>query len=159
MKARSIPASCLQRLRSERGGQLVEFALVLPILLVILSAIAEFGLLFRTANVTAAAAREGARLAAIPGNEENNYSRPRARIAEYLSQGYANGPAVVAIAPEAVQIAAGTNGAGVRVTITYTYDCIFLNPLIGLINGTFDDTITYQSTALMRTQIAAVAGP
>jgi hypothetical protein len=46
---------------------------------------------------------------------------------------------------------------GVQVTVTYTYDCQFLGPVIALMNGTFTPTMTYQTGALMRTQVAALA--
>jgi hypothetical protein len=38
------------------------------------------------------------------------------------------------------------------VTVDYTYDAMFLDPVIGLVNGSFADTVTLQSTAVMRTQ-------
>jgi Flp pilus assembly protein TadG len=54
-----------RRARRETGQSLVEFALVLPIFLLILMAIIDFGWAFRGYIVTTNAAREGARWAAI----------------------------------------------------------------------------------------------
>ena len=51
--------------RDKKGQSLIEFALVLPILLLVLFAIIEFGLAIMTANVLHTASREGARLAAV----------------------------------------------------------------------------------------------
>jgi Flp pilus assembly protein TadG len=51
--------------RSDRGTTLAEFALVLPLLLVILFAIVEFGIAFNRAQAVEAAAREGGRLASL----------------------------------------------------------------------------------------------
>lgn len=48
-----------------RGNAVVEFALVLPILLVILFGITEFGRAIMTKNILHTASREGARLAAV----------------------------------------------------------------------------------------------
>ena len=144
---------------SERGAALVELAMLMPVLLLILTGIAEFGLLFRTYEVTTNAAREGARLAALPGNEENDYLIVRQRVYAYL--GDASLPEIrlstITVAPEAMTI--GTlSAAGVRVTIQYPYRPLFLGLAAGLMNGTFAGPITHSSSALMRVQVAAV-GP
>ncbi len=59
-----------KRGRSEDGAQLVEFALVLPLLLLVVLGIAEFGFIFQRYEVITNAAREGARLAVLPGYTE-----------------------------------------------------------------------------------------
>lgn len=51
--------------KSEIGQSLVEFALILPVFIVILFGIMEFGRLWETTNVLTSAAREGARVAAV----------------------------------------------------------------------------------------------
>jgi len=48
-------------IKSQRGAAVVEFALVLPLLLMILVGIVEFGLLFYNKQVLTNASREGAR--------------------------------------------------------------------------------------------------
>lgn len=53
-----------QRPRSERGQSLVEFALVLPLLLVFLLGVADFGRVFTASITVEAAARNGAEAAA-----------------------------------------------------------------------------------------------
>ena len=54
-------------MRSQAGAELVEFALVLPILLLVFGGIVDFGLLLQRQQVITNAAREGARLAVLPG--------------------------------------------------------------------------------------------
>jgi Flp pilus assembly protein TadG len=49
--------------RSERGANLVEFALVLPLLLLILAGVVDFGYAFHDYIIITNAAREGARVA------------------------------------------------------------------------------------------------
>lgn len=147
MKARS----------SERGSQLIEFALVLPLLLLIIAGIAEFGLLFHAAEITGNAAREGARLAVIPGNETDGYATVISRVNGFLSDSGLTGLHETVAQPESIAIGGGLVSTGVRVTVTYTYPCRFLRPIAALMNGTFAPTITYNSTALMRTEVAAVA--
>src|SRR2546422_8062605 len=51
-------------LRNSRGQSITEFALVLPLLLVLVGGIVDFGLIFFIGQVIQNAAREGARIAA-----------------------------------------------------------------------------------------------
>ncbi|MCK4858006.1 MAG: pilus assembly protein [candidate division Zixibacteria bacterium] len=54
------------RIRNDsRGNAVIEFALVLPILLLVLFGITEFGRAIMTKNILHTASREGARLAAV----------------------------------------------------------------------------------------------
>src|SRR5438128_5981217 len=55
--------------RNERGSAAVEFALVLPLLLVVALALVEVGLLGRDRLLVEAAARAGARAAAVEADE------------------------------------------------------------------------------------------
>ncbi len=53
--------------RSESGAELVELALALPLLLLVVMGIIDFGFLFQRYEVVTNAAREGARIATLPG--------------------------------------------------------------------------------------------
>jgi Flp pilus assembly protein TadG len=57
-----------QRLRDERGATAVEFAFIVPLLLVLVLGIAEFGHAFQVQGTLASAAREGARVMALQNN-------------------------------------------------------------------------------------------
>ncbi len=52
---------------SERGAVAVEFALLLPVLVVLLFGIVQFGITFNRQQGIHAAAREGARVGSLPG--------------------------------------------------------------------------------------------
>ena len=52
-------------IRGNRGQSVIEFALVLPLLLLVLFGITEFGRCWMTQNILTSAAREGARLAIV----------------------------------------------------------------------------------------------
>lgn len=54
-----------QYVRSNRGQTVVEFALILPVVLLLLGGMLEFGRVFHDYLVVTAAAREGARTAAV----------------------------------------------------------------------------------------------
>ena len=51
--------------RDTQAGPIVEFAIIVPVLLILLLGIVDFGLAFFQQNLLVAAAREGARLAAV----------------------------------------------------------------------------------------------
>jgi Flp pilus assembly protein TadG len=55
----------LNRFRRERGQDLIEFALVMPLLFLMVFGILEFALVFFTYNTIADAARDGARYGVI----------------------------------------------------------------------------------------------
>jgi len=57
----------MRKLRRDNGQGMVEFALVLPILLLVIFGIIEFGRLLFTYSMISAASREGARYAAATG--------------------------------------------------------------------------------------------
>src|ERR1051326_7949194 len=78
---------CLGRFRDDRGAELIELALVLPILLFVSAGILEFGFLFQRFEVITNAAREGARLGALPGY---GLADADARTRSYIAAG-ANG--------------------------------------------------------------------
>jgi Flp pilus assembly protein TadG len=146
--------------RSDSAAELVEFALVLPLLLVLIVGVADFALLFQSYEVTTNAAREGARLAVLPGYNANNYATVHTRVAAYLAAGGAHGAFQANVVPVALDLGNGLTGSGVQVTLTYTHPFLFIGPVIGLINGTFASTLTYQTAAQMRTEIQMpVGGP
>src|SRR4029079_5353100 len=58
--------------RGERGAAAVEFALVLPLLVVLVFGIVEFSIAYNHKQGLHAAAREGARLAALPQSTQSD---------------------------------------------------------------------------------------
>ncbi len=61
----------------ESGQALIEFALALPLLILLVAGIVDFGLAMNTWNTTQNAAREGARIAAISNSEATIKNRAR----------------------------------------------------------------------------------
>ncbi|HXG92283.1 MAG TPA: TadE family protein [Blastocatellia bacterium] len=76
----------------DRGAVVVEFALILPFLVVLFVAIIDLGLLIREHQVVQNAAREGARFSSLPQNfvDSTNPSATAdaiaARVSDYLTQ-------------------------------------------------------------------------
>jgi len=57
------------KLREQRGAAAVEFALVVPLLIVLVLGIAEFGRAFQVQGTLSAAAREGVRVMALQNDQ------------------------------------------------------------------------------------------
>jgi Flp pilus assembly protein TadG len=106
----------------DRGAAAVEFALLLPVLLLIVFGIIDFGRALNAQITLTQAAREGARLAAL--NQPNVVSRTQA-AATGLS------PVGVSVTP----CPAGA-GQGVNATVVTSYTFSFVTP-IGAIAGLF----------------------
>jgi Flp pilus assembly protein TadG len=108
------------RLRGERGATAVEFALVLPLLIVLVLGIAEFGRAFQVSGQLSAAAREGVRVMALQND-------PAAARQAVRNAAPALDPAVtdaqITITPASCPVSGATN-ATVRLTVTYPHPFI-----------------------------------
>ena len=145
----------LSRVRGQRGAELVEFALTFPMLLLVLLGIIDFGFLFQRYEVLTNAAREGARVAVLPGYGAGDVV---ARVNEYLATGGLTGATTTPLPATSVAIGgACMTLAGVRVTYPHTF--MFLGPIVGLMGGGgfTDKTLTVE--ARMRYEGGALACP
>lgn len=108
--------------RDDRGTAAIEFALVLPFLVLLLLGIVEFGMMFGDQLALTHAAREGARLASV-----GKYD-----AATVIARAYPVTPTITTV-PNPVS--AAKRGESVTVTLAYEYDWTFLNfpelPIIG----------------------------
>lgn len=132
----------LKRLRrSEAGQTLVEFSLVLPVLLVMLFAIVDFGRAMYTWSIVSNAAREGGRTAAVQGttaeiNTAVNNAATGLNLGS-LTKTYTN-----------VQ---GTKGTTVTVNVSYAFTYVTpISPLLNLIGGASLSNPTITSSSSMR---------
>jgi Flp pilus assembly protein TadG len=142
--------TCARRLAGERGSELIEMAIVTPLLLVLVAGVVDFGVLFQRFEVVTNAAREGARIATIPGYTQTDVQN---RVVAYLNAaGITTGYTAPAIQPAPIP-GPGTNWAGVRVSVTYTHTFLFLDPMLTLIGGGTPPT-TFTASAVMRSQVA-----
>ena len=140
------------RWQSEEGSELIEFALVTPILILLLAGIFDFGMMFRSYEAVTNAAREGARIAVLPGYGQADV---QARVAQYLAAaGLKSTPSVAYTAPQAMSV----GGACVTitgVTVGYPHQFLFIGKLVGLFGGSGFTTTTLTATARMRYEGAA----
>ena len=154
-----------RRNRSERGAVLIEAAFALPLLLLVVVCIMDFGLLFHRYEVLTNAAREGARVAVLDGYSiaplgTNDAER---RVREYLVAGGLNGSAAVvpAITKSAVRIGGGTGPCITvsTVNVTYPYTYSFVGGIVGFFGGTGFGTTNLTATASMRFEGPAITCP
>jgi Flp pilus assembly protein TadG len=108
--------------RDESGAELIEFALAMPLLLLIIFGIIDFGLLFQKYLAVADAAREGARIAVMPDYAANLTTNVTERVNQYLdAAGLTDGGrAVTVVGPTAVSVG-GNCVSTYSVTVTYPW--------------------------------------
>jgi Flp pilus assembly protein TadG len=123
------------RARNQRGAAAVEFALIAPLLLVLVMGIIDFGWMLMKANLVNNASRDAARVASLSGTYADIDSSVDAELA---SAGIAAADATVVITCtntsgtncENNAVSYDTNAAsGSRVTVTITYTHRWLTPI------------------------------
>jgi Flp pilus assembly protein TadG len=146
------------RRSSEHGAELIEFAFVLPLLLAIVAGIVDFGFMFERHLVLQNAAREGARLRALPLYTNGE---AEARALEYVREGLSmtaaevadSVVAVVTTEPRDPDPTDGKPGFTVAIsTVTMTHTYLILGPIMGLLGAGPDDfgDITLTARSVMR---------
>ena len=125
-------------LRDERGATVVEFAFIVPLLIVLVLGIVEFGHAFQVSGTLSAAAREGVRVMALQ-NDRNAATAAAQAAAPSLKPALTvdeiNIPAMCP-AP-----GAGTGNETVRLTINYP---------MPFLTGFFGSSVTLHGTGVMR---------
>jgi len=141
------------RLRSERGAEIVELALVLPLLMLVLGGIVDFGFLFKNYEVVTNAAREGARFAVVPTVTAGEVDT---RVDMFLSAGgLVPANATVTIDDVSVAIDSIRSVSAVRVGVTYPHTYMVLGPLMQLVGAAPLGTTPLRAAATMRHEVAA----
>jgi Flp pilus assembly protein TadG len=132
-----------RRKNGERGQALVEFTLLVPIFLLLLFAIIDFGMGFYSWISVTNGAREGARLGAVLATQTEIEDRVYQTV---------NLPNEATKMTVTVTNAQGQPGESVVVEVDYDYDLI--TPLAGIVSFMSGDvigpTLTFSSTAEMR---------
>jgi Flp pilus assembly protein TadG len=141
-------------IRNERGVALVEFALIAPLLFIVLFAVLDFGKAFNYWNNETQLAAQGARLAAVtssaPGNCPNGtapsnlaaYLQCNADTGELRNGGTTSVPTKARVC---ISFPNATSNVGdpVKVTMAVTYFWLpFLGNQIGVANTTIAGTAT-----------------
>jgi len=141
---------------AEDGAELVEFAVVAPVMLLVLLGIIDFGLLFQRYQVITNAAREGARIAVLPGYTADDVET---RVEQFLTAaGLEDAPPPDVGAPIVVSLgAAGPCLRMVPVTVSYPHSFSFIGGIASYFGSDDFTATTLQATATMRNELAAAA--
>jgi Flp pilus assembly protein TadG len=134
------------RRRSERGAEIVEFALVLPVLLLIGLGICDFGMLFQRYEIVTNAAREGARAAAVGLSQAQIETVVEAYLA---AGGLSDQPTIEVTTPD---IGANPPVNVVRVTVAYPNGTFIVGPIAGIFGSSLQ-AVTLTSASTMRVEI------
>ena len=124
--------------RDEAGAALVEFALFAGLLLILAFGIIDFGRALFTANNITAAAREGARYAAVLQNPMASELLIRQRVASHMSP-FGNAP----IDP-ATQVFVTYQSSGPQlqsITVEVRYPFTWLTPIRALLGHPMTETL------------------
>lgn len=126
------------RPHGERGATVVEFALVVPLLIVLVLGIAEFGHAFQVQGTLSAAAREGVRVMALQNDSAAAKAAARG-AAPSLNPALTD--AQIKIPVPCPAPGTGTGNATVRLTIDYP---------MPFLTGFFGSSLTLRGTGVMR---------
>lgn len=141
----------MNRFLSARGTELVEFALVLPLLMLVLGGIIDFGFLFQRYEVLTNAAREGARLATL------GYSCAdvKARVTSYLDAGLGAGASSQSTVLGSEQtIGSGTAGYRVtRIEARLPSRYLVVGIFMQWFGGASTSSVTLTSVSTMRVEV------
>ena len=160
----------MTRRDNERGQAIIEMALTLPLLLLVVLGIFDFGLMFHRFEVVTNAAREGARVGVLP-----NYTTDvaKTRALQYLTVSGLGGPGIgtrttcggtkvpnsrCAVAVFNTTNIPGTGGAPatpvnqVVVTVEFDHEHVFVGPIMGLF-GSVPPATRLRSTSAMRREV------
>ncbi len=138
-----------RRWRTESGAELIELALVIPILLLVCAAIVDFGFLFRSWETVTNAAREGARVGSLPSYQAADVV---ARVDLYMAAAGLP-PPVTVVTDQTIVTGAGTMTVrAVRVSMPHDFFILrgfqaFFGPGLG--------TVDIAARAVMRTETQA----
>ena len=149
-----------RRIRSERGAELIEFALTLPLLLLLVLGIIEFGFMFQEYEVVTNAAREGARIGALIPSAGFTANEAKTRITDYLTAGGLNVaqaiPAPTVVVSNVAIAGTGKCISAATATVTYEHPVPFISGIMSYFNSPMA-TIPLKSVAVMRTETGSVA--
>ncbi|MCX8032571.1 MAG: pilus assembly protein [Thermoleophilia bacterium] len=126
----------LRSLNHEGGAAAVEFALVLPMLLIILFGILDWGLYLYNDLLLTHAARDAARYLSV-----NNESGAEATLNNAKQK-------LISVQSTTVSTVVGSSGNEAEVTLTATYN--FITPLPNLLPGIGGGSVNIDASAVMR---------
>lgn len=140
-----------RRWHSERGAELIEFALVLPILLLLIAGVVDFGMMFQAYEVVTNAAREGARVGVLPNYQAVDV---QTRVTAYCNAAGLTGCTVNPPAQNVTVTTTAGSFTAKSVRVSYTYTFAVLGMAAPLFGGNFGN-IQLNAVSVMRAETQA----
>jgi hypothetical protein len=142
-------------LKREEGAAAVEFALLLPLLLLILFGIIEFGLVLYNQEVITNASREGARLGIVARSPRYTKAEIEDAVKNYLTPPPPEAQRLICLGscPSPTVNADGAGGlfwSDLKVHVEYAYDLRVLPTFAAWFGGTLGDTLTLKAETVMK---------
>jgi Flp pilus assembly protein TadG len=138
----------IRRRPREAGNAVIELAFTLPLLLAIVTAIFDFGLMFQKFEVLTNAAREGARIGVLPGYTADD---AEARALEYLASGGITTATADAQPTTLTYGSPPTTSGGITVTVEQDHQFLWIGPILNLLGGNLG-TVTLRAVSTMRAE-------
>lgn len=140
----------MNKRNNQRGAAAVEFALILPVLLLILFGVIEFGLVMFNKQVITNASREGARFGIVSDTPRKTVGQITGEVTRYTDKNLItfskiSTPLVVSVPSPCVSF-----GNDLTVNVTYRYDFLVLSALTRLFEGGLGDGVNLQARTVMR---------
>jgi Flp pilus assembly protein TadG len=131
-----------------RGVAIIEFAIILPLLLLIVVGTMEFARALNIKQVVVNSAREGARIVALPPGSQSNETLVRDRVDDYLTSNGLD----LSLRTVTIQGIDGAPGTVGEVTVAYQYTFDFFGGIASMFGGSDPGTVTLTSTSRMRNE-------
>lgn len=134
----------------DAGSELIELAVALPILLLVVAGIMDFGFLYQRYEIVTNAAREGARTAIKDPTGCANVSNV---VNDYLTySGLTDSPTVSCGTTSDGPLPSGLTVQVATVTVTYPSSFLFIGPIASLFGGSSPGTLNLQAVSVMRVE-------
>ena len=155
-------------IKNQKGASAVEFAIILPLLLVLLFGIVEFSILFYNKAMITNASREGARAGIVFASDRLSEAEIKAVVNNYAATHLINfDPSQVldmdnpppkhtdsvigdSDVDDAISNGLIDSGESLTVTVKYTYDFLVFPNLTKLLGGSFAGIQNLKAVTVMR---------
>ena len=122
-------------LQDQRGAAAIEFAIVLPLLIVLIFGMIEFSVLFYDKAVITNASREGARRGIVFSDPRPNDADIVAVVENYTADNLITFGDATGVTTTITRPASGTSGDPLTVRVSYQYEFLVLPNFITALTG------------------------
>jgi Flp pilus assembly protein TadG len=125
----------LKRIREKQGAAAIEFALVLPLLIILVFGIIEFSLLLYDKAMITNASREGARAGIVYSSPDRISDAEITTVITNYCRNYLITFGSGTLQPPVISRTGNSTGDSLTVTVRYKYDFLVLPNFIGSLIG------------------------